>query len=140
MTLSTCGWGSLCFTRTFRIATDDLNAVGVDLVGIIELEVNILDNEGPDVIAEAVCVKMSLECQPCLDLLGKHIGHGPVKVGENLHGELGLYSALGNEVVQRVCKRAAQAASAVELIVFCVVGGHGAGVCDGLVCSRDGDV
>lgn len=31
-------------------------------------------------------------------------------------------------------------ASAVELIVFCVVGGHGAGVCDGLVCSGDGDV
>lgn len=31
-------------------------------------------------------------------------------------------------------------ASAVELIVLCVVGGHGAGVCDELVCSGDGDV
>lgn len=55
-----CGQGSLCFTRTFRIAADDLDAVGVDLMGVIQLEVNILDNEGPDVVAEAVCVKMSL--------------------------------------------------------------------------------
>ena len=52
----------------------------------------------------------NLKRQPRLDLLRKHIGDGSVKVGENLHGKLGLYSALGNKVVQRVCERAAQAA------------------------------
>ena len=50
----------------------------------------------------------NLERQPCLDLLRKHIGNGSVEVGENLHGELRLYPALSDEVVQRVCERAAQ--------------------------------
>jgi hypothetical protein len=49
-----------------------------------------------------------LECQARLDLLREHIGDGLVEVQEDLHGELGLYAALGNEVVERVCKGAAQ--------------------------------
>lgn len=50
-----------------------------------------------------------LECQARLDLLREHIGNGLVKVEEDLHGELGFYPALGDEVVQGVSERAAQA-------------------------------
>jgi hypothetical protein len=33
----------------------------VDLVRVIELEVDVLDDEGPDIVAEAVGIKVSLE-------------------------------------------------------------------------------
>jgi hypothetical protein len=49
-----------------------------------------------------------LECQARLDLLGEDIGNSLVKVQEDLHGELGLYAALGDEVIQCVCQGAAQ--------------------------------
>ena len=44
-----------------RVAAHDLDAVGVDLVRIVELEVDIFDDERPDVVAEAVCVEVTLE-------------------------------------------------------------------------------
>jgi hypothetical protein len=50
-----------------------------------------------------------LECQARLDLLREHIGDSFVKVEENLHGELGLYPALSNEVIERISEGAAQA-------------------------------
>ena len=45
---------------TFRVTADNLDAVGVDLGGVVELEVDVLDNECPYVIAEAVGIEMSL--------------------------------------------------------------------------------
>jgi hypothetical protein len=119
---------SLLLARTLRVATDNLDAVGVDLMGVVQLEVDVLDDESPYVVAEAVGVEMSLqsfrsawqappfgricatdlERQARLDLFREHVGNSLVKVEENLHGELGLYAALGNEVVQRVCEGAAQ--------------------------------
>lgn len=55
-----------------------------------------------------------LECQAGLDLLREDVGDGAVEVGEDLHGQLGLDAALRDEVVQRVCERAAQAAACVS--------------------------
>jgi hypothetical protein len=52
-----------------------------------------------------------LECEARLDLVGEDIGDGLVEVGENLHGELGLDTALGDEVVERVCEGTAQTAA-----------------------------
>ena len=62
-----------------------------------------------------------LEGESALNLLCEHIGNGLVKVGENLHGELWLDAALGDEIVKCVCKGAAQAAtvSAEALLMYC---------------------
>jgi carbamoylphosphate synthase small subunit len=49
-----------------------------------------------------------LECQARLDLVGKHVGDSLVEVGEDLHSELRLDAALGDEVVEGVCEGAAQ--------------------------------
>jgi hypothetical protein len=49
-----------------------------------------------------------LECEARFDLLGKDIGDGFVEVEEDLHGELGFYSALSYKVVQRVREGTAQ--------------------------------
>jgi hypothetical protein len=52
-----------------------------------------------------------LECEARLDFVGEDIGDGLVEVGEDLHGELGLDTALGDEVVERVCEGTAQTAA-----------------------------
>jgi hypothetical protein len=49
-----------------------------------------------------------LESQAGLDLIGEAVCDCLVKVDENLHGKLGLDSALGDQVVERVCKGTAQ--------------------------------
>jgi hypothetical protein len=41
--------------------------------------------------------------------VSRDIGDGFVEVEEDLHGELGLYAALGDQVVECVCEGAAQA-------------------------------
>lgn len=40
---------------------DDLDLVGVQYGLVIELEVDVFDEEGPYVVAEAICVEMSFE-------------------------------------------------------------------------------
>lgn len=50
----------LSFTWPLRITADNLDSVGVDLSGIVELEVDVFDNECPYVIAKAVGIEMSL--------------------------------------------------------------------------------
>jgi hypothetical protein len=108
----------------------------VHLVRVVELEVDVLDDERPDVVAETVGVEVTLracqystfpaaayelplsycrmltcahlECKPRLDLVCEHIGDRLVEVDEDLHGQLGLDAALGDQIVQRVREGAAQ--------------------------------
>jgi hypothetical protein len=50
----------LSLTWTLGVAADDLDPVGMDLVRVVELEVDVFDNKRPDIVAEAVRIKMSL--------------------------------------------------------------------------------
>ena len=50
----------LNLTGAFCVAADDLDTVRMDLLVVIQLEVDVLDDKGPDVVAEAVGVEMSL--------------------------------------------------------------------------------
>lgn len=52
--------GCLSLTGTFGVATDDLDAVGMDVGSIVKFEVDVLDDKSPDVVAEAVRVEMAL--------------------------------------------------------------------------------
>ena len=49
---------SLCLL--LALAGDDLDSLSLDIVRVIQLELDVLDNEGPDLVAEAVGVEMSL--------------------------------------------------------------------------------
>jgi 2-iminoacetate synthase ThiH len=49
-----------------------------------------------------------LERQASFDLISKPVRNRFVEVYENLHGQLGLDSALGDQVVERVCEGTAQ--------------------------------
>ena len=96
-------------------------------VRVVELEVDILNNERPDFVTESVCVKMALkrgqvsilgslggiatthfECQSSLDLVCQNFCDRLVEICEDLHGELGLDSAFGDETIQSVCESAAE--------------------------------
>lgn len=50
----------LLLPRLLRIAAHNLDLLGCDIVLIIELEVDILDEERPDFVAEAVGIQMTL--------------------------------------------------------------------------------
>ena len=50
---------SLCLL--LALAGDDLDSLSLDIVRVIQLELDVLDNEGPDLVAEAVGVEMSLQ-------------------------------------------------------------------------------
>jgi hypothetical protein len=111
--LATVGVGkardsALDFTRTLRVTADNLDSVGVDLVRVVELEVDILDDERPDIVAETVGIEVTLERQASFDLVSKPVRNRFVEVDEDLHGQLGLDSALGDQVVERVCEGTAQ--------------------------------
>jgi hypothetical protein len=100
----------------------------MDLVRVVKLEVDILDYERPDVVAETVGVKVTLqrqrislrvlychyapsshlERQASLDPISQPVRNCFVEVYENLHGKLGLDSALGDQVVERVGEGTAQ--------------------------------
>lgn len=51
---------SLLLSGLLRIAAHDLDLLCRDIVLIIELEVDIFDEEGPDFVAEAICIQMAL--------------------------------------------------------------------------------
>jgi phage gp45-like len=57
--------GSMCtagsgLARLFAIHGHDLHFIRVQAGGIIELECDVFDDEGPDVVAKAVGVQMAL--------------------------------------------------------------------------------
>lgn len=52
----------LLLPRLFRIAAHNLNLLRRDVVLIVQLEIDILDKERPDLVAKAVGIKMTLFC------------------------------------------------------------------------------
>ena len=51
----------LSFAGSLRVAADNLDAVGMNLLVVVQLEVDVLDDEGPDIVAESVGIEMSLQ-------------------------------------------------------------------------------
>lgn len=45
----------------FALACDDLDLLGFNVVLVVQLEFHILDDKGPDFVAEAVGVEVTLE-------------------------------------------------------------------------------
>lgn len=51
---------SSCLAWFLRVHSYDLDAIGLEIDSVIELEIDIFDNEGPDFVAEAVGIEMTL--------------------------------------------------------------------------------
>ena len=118
--------GTLDLAWSFGIAANNLDLVRMDHIRVIEFEVDIFDDERPNLVAEPVGIQMSLEIpfspkssliantstyfesQSLLDLLSQYFRNGLVKVRQDLHGQLGLDATFGNESVQRICEGSAQ--------------------------------
>lgn len=50
----------LCLSRPLAVAAHNLHLVRMDGRLVVELEVYVLDQKSPDLVAEAVCVKVTL--------------------------------------------------------------------------------
>lgn len=55
---------ALLLPRLLRIAAHDLDLLSRDIVLIVQLEIDIFDKEGPDFVAEAVGIQMTLFVGP----------------------------------------------------------------------------
>lgn len=53
----------LCFSRSLCVAAHDFDTIGLHSVLIVELEADIFDKEGPDLIAEPIGVQVTLATQ-----------------------------------------------------------------------------
>ena len=53
---------ALRLAGTLRVAADNLDPIGVDRVGIVQLEVDIFDDERPNIVTEAVGIEVPLTC------------------------------------------------------------------------------
>ena len=55
---------ALLFRRSWSLlltlTCDDFDPLSLDIVGIVQLELDVLDDEGPDFVAETVGIKVSL--------------------------------------------------------------------------------
>ncbi len=118
----------LRIARSLAIAAHDLNLIGMNgLARVLHLERNVLDQESPDLVAEAVRIKVTLslvrlhplsavsfavtylECQSGPHLLCQHLRDTTVKVRQDLHRQLRLDATLADQVVKGVCQSHADA-------------------------------
>jgi hypothetical protein len=67
-----------------------------------------MDSALVHVLPAAIVRQAHLERQASLDLISKPVRNRFVEVYEDLHGQLRLDSALGDQVVKRVCEGTAQ--------------------------------
>ena len=103
---------SLRISRLLRIAAHDLDLIRLHRVLIVQLEIDILDQKCPDIIAEAVGIQMTLripqsvsasvlsdsgkgylEIQPSLHFVCQHFRNRLVEGRDDLHSSLRLESA-----------------------------------------------
>jgi hypothetical protein len=52
---------ALYFAGALGVTADNLDTVGMDLVRVVELEIDVFDNEGPDVVTETVSIEVALQ-------------------------------------------------------------------------------
>jgi len=103
--------------RSLAVAAHDLDLIRLDcLARVLHLECNILDQESPDLVAEAVSIEMTLERQPCLHLIRQNLCDAAIEVRQDLHRQLGLDATLADQVIESVRERHADAATAIELV------------------------
>jgi hypothetical protein len=118
----------LRISRPFTVAAHDLDLIRLyRLTRVLHFEGDVLDQKGPDFIAETVGIKVTLcpvsiatvlaltakpiylERQPRLHFLGQDLRYTAIEVRQDLHRELGLDATLTDQVVKGVRERHADA-------------------------------
>lgn len=122
----------LLLSRPFCIAAYYLHLLGLNRLLIIELEVDVLDQKRPDLVAETISIEMALEMrlwlarctsQPCLewhyfevqsrlDLIGQYLSDSFVERSDDLHGQLRLDATIMDKVIESIDEGQANAAKA----------------------------
>jgi len=125
----------LHLSRPLRVARDDLDLLRGDArcvpTLLLKLECDVLNQERPHLVAEAVCIEAPLiasrqpppsslaprerrrehlERQVRLNLIRQHFGDVTIKVAKDLHCELRRDAALRDQVIECICERHSDAA------------------------------
>lgn len=116
-----CWNRSLLLAWPLGVAADNLDLIRLDRTRIVQLEVDVLDQESPNFVAETVGIQMALcsvsesasnpqkrpsvvpmyfESQARFDLVGQYLRDRTVKVRKYFHGKLRLDTAFIDEVVE----------------------------------------
>lgn len=82
----------LC-SRPFRVTADDLDLICREF-RIFGLELDVFDEESPNIVAESIRLKVALKRQSSLDYVAEHFGDCLVEIAEDFHGELWFDSTL----------------------------------------------
>lgn len=101
------GADPLLFTWPLGVAADNLDFIRLDRTRVVQLEVDVLDQKSPNLVAETVRIQMTLcslsesasnpderpsvvsmyfETQASFDLISQHLRDSTVEVSEYLHG------------------------------------------------------
>lgn len=88
--------------RSPTVTTHNLALLRSELDICIRLELDVLDQERPHIIAEAICFQMPLERQPGLDLTLESFRDAAVELCEDFHGELWFDAAIVDQFIDSV--------------------------------------
>lgn len=102
-----------------HFARDDTRTLDRHRLAIIELELCVLDDECPHLVALTICVQVTLEIALCLDALVQSFGNGSVELREDLHRQDGINVPRLNKLVEGVSELHADTIVA-ETVVSCV--------------------
>lgn len=116
LSLAGKGW-TLC-GLLLRLASDNLDLFGIHLQGVVHLELDVLDHECPDLVAESVHVEVTFKCHPGLDFVTENLGDVLIEVGHNTHCQLRLNSPRADEVVEGVCESEADAGAQFSMLGY----------------------
>lgn len=115
----------MSLARLLGVAANNLDLVRRDgLTPIVHFEGYILDQKGPDFVAESVGVEASLELKSSFYVLLESLSDGLVKIAQNLHSKLRVDALVADEIIKGICQSEANAASTVQLIERLRSGSH----------------
>lgn len=82
-----------------QLTADNPNFINLDSLRVIKLELDVFEDERPDVVTEAISVEMALEAHSGLYFFAEHLSDDLVEVCHDFDGELGFDAARADEVV-----------------------------------------
>lgn len=130
---------TLGFTWPLAAAADDAYFLCGQRIGVVEFEVDVLDDKRPDVVTKPIGVKMALKMPPSahiqrvtrfrllaylegqasFDFLSEDLSDRSVEVRDDLHGQLRLKPLIADEIVERVGQSLADTKTTIRLGFKC---------------------
>ena len=91
---SSCRIRPLLGSRTFRVTADDLDLICREFSIVVALELDVFDEESPNIVTESIGLKVALNRQSSLDYIAENFSDCLIEIAEDFHSELWFDSTL----------------------------------------------